>query len=192
MAPQLLDQAARESGQEKEMERREVETTRLALDPNDPSMEGRVVNSMVDSLTMDHVRLAEPLSRMTRAASALASSPDDLRLRAEAIDAWTVLKSDLWHHLRQENSLLFSWAGPHPDVPNHLIAAQRRDQRKIRSLVEKIGEQRFLKAGEWDIKPSASALSDLANLLEAHIERDEEALFPSIRQAALELVSTRH
>ncbi len=174
------------------IERREVEAPKQAIDPNDPVIEGRVVNSMVDSLTMDHVRFAEPLSRMTRAASALASSPADLKLRAEAIDAWMLLKSDLWHHLSQENSLLFSWAGPRPDVPNHLIAAQRRDQRNIRALVQKIGEQRFLKTGEWDMKPTATALSDLASLLEAHIERDEAALFPSIRQAAMELESALH
>jgi iron-sulfur cluster repair protein YtfE (RIC family) len=177
------------------MELRKIETIGQSFNTNDPavegkvvnSAEGKVVNSMLDCLTIDHALFAEPLMRMTQAASALAASPADIRLRNEAIGAWTMLKSDLWQHLWRENALLFSWAKPQADLPEHLFAAQSRDQRHIRELVRKIGEQRFLKTGEWDTKPATSALTQLANLLEEHIERDQEALFPAIRQASTHL-----
>jgi iron-sulfur cluster repair protein YtfE (RIC family) len=169
------------------METRKIETIGRRFNTNDPAVEGEVVNSMVDCLAIDHALFAQPLLRMTQAASALAASPTDIRLRNEALGAWTMLKSDLWHHLRRENSLLFSWAKPQADLPEQLFAAQSRDQRHIRELVRRIGEQRFLRTGEWDTRPAASALTQLANLLEEHIERDQEALFPAIRQASTHL-----
>ena len=187
--------------EEKTMETRKIETIGHGFKHHDPaferdptfegrvvnSAEGKVVNSMLDCLTTDHALLAEPLLRMSQAASALAASPANLRLRDEAIDAWTMLKSDLWHHLWRENSLVFSWAKPQADIPQHLIAVQSREQRNIRELVRRIGEQRFLKTGEWDTKPATSALTQLANLLEEHIERDQDALFPAIREASTHL-----
>ena len=105
-------------------------------------------------------------------------------MRAEAIDAWAKIRTDLWHHLTRENALVFSWANPRGGIPAHLITAHTREQHDIRELVRRIGEQRYLKNGEWDLKPAATALNELANLLEEHIERDEEILFPAIREAS--------
>src|SRR5438270_1383138 len=122
---------------------REIQSTGRPSDPDGLANDSKVVNSMVDRLARDHARFAEPLSRMTEFASALASSPADPRLWAEAIDAWSVIKSDLWHHLRQENALVFSWAKPRADVPSDLIVAQTREQRHIRKLVRTMNQRRL-------------------------------------------------
>src|SRR5712692_9941054 len=81
------------------------------VDEADSAFEGQLINSIVNCLEAEHERFGEPLMRLAAAAATLAPEPLNPELRANAMDAWARLKTDLWSHIEREDALIFSCRG---------------------------------------------------------------------------------
>jgi hypothetical protein len=118
--------------------------------------------------------------RLAAAAAALAPEPLNPELRANAMEAWGNLKTDLWSHIEREDALIFSCGAS--GLSAEFIEPIRREEGEIRELVKRIEDNRATDDRELALT-QALALAAMALVLDAHIERGE-SVFHAIRQAA--------
>jgi iron-sulfur cluster repair protein YtfE (RIC family) len=152
-----------------------------------PELEVPMINTLVRCLGSEHRRLNEYILQLALAATRLASHPSEPTANARAVEAWDKIRRELGSHLQIEDELVFSWGAARQAISPTLLDTLKVERQEMRKLMAALIE---LPSSE-DREPESAAdsgifaqtLMGLAQNLDAHIERYDAEVLPSILRA---------
>jgi Hemerythrin HHE cation binding domain len=152
-----------------------------------PELEVPMINTMVTCLGIEHRKLNGLDMQLAFAASRLARDPGSIAANQPALLVWDAIRQDLWTHLQIEDELVFSWGKAHHAISGPLFDTLKNEREEMRKLIAVLralspdGDREPQMAG--DPKSFAQTLLALAQTLDAHVERYDGEVLPSILRA---------
>jgi iron-sulfur cluster repair protein YtfE (RIC family) len=152
-----------------------------------PELEVSMINTMVACLGNEHRKLDERILQLALAASRLASDPNEHTANQRAIEVWDEIRRDLWSHLQIEDGLVFSWGRAHHAISSTLLDTLKRERQEMHKWVAALpalasDEDREQRTAA-DRGAFAQTLMALAQTLNAHVERYDGEVLPSLLHA---------
>ena len=169
-----------------------METTQTAIDVTPcgcplPDLEVPMINTMIACLSSEHQKLNNLTMQLALAATRLAADPGATATQERALELWDEIRRVLWPHLQIEDELVFSWGAAHHAIPALLLDTLKLERQEMRRLAgalpalstEMVAETQ---SGE-DPAGRAETLLALAQTLDAHLERYDGEILPSLSRA---------
>jgi len=155
-----------------------------------PDFELPMITTMVSCLHSEHRKLDILNLRLALAATRLARDPDALTAEQREIQLWDEIRQVLWSHLQIENELVLSWGQEHKAISGPLLDTLKGEFAQMRNAVSGLtasssdansgyGEQE-------DRADFARKLLFFSQALDAHIERYDREVLPSILRAVFQ------
>jgi|SRR5579863_562710 len=152
-----------------------------------PELEIPMINTIAACLGSQHRKLNDLNMRFAFAATQLARDPGDADAYQRALKAWDDIRQDLWSHLQIEDELVFEWGEAHHAVSHTTLETLKNEREEMRKTIA------ALRAWSSGADSGAAAAGDrgsfaqtslaLARTLDAHIERYDGEVLPSILRA---------
>ena len=152
-----------------------------------PELEVPMINTMVRCLGSEHRTLEKLIVELAFAATRLAADPEASTANRRAFEVWDEIRRDLWSHLQVENELVLSWGHEHRAISDPTLAALRIADHELRNLMAALPPS----SSTIDSEPQsagarvaiARTLLAVAQTLDAHVERYDGEVLPSILRA---------
>ena len=153
-----------------------------------PDVEVPMINTMVACLGIEHRKLNDLNMQLAYAATRLTKDPGAIEANKKASQVWDEIRHDLWSHLQIEDELVFSWGQAHQAISGSLVETAKNERQEIRRLM--IALRAFAPRDreprtDEDHRTFGETLVALALILDAHVERYETEIMPSILRALL-------
>ena len=152
-----------------------------------PDLEIPMINTMVTCLGSEHRKLNDLTMKLAFAATRLASDPESVPARQQALEAWDEIRHDLWPHLQIEDELVLTWGEKHHAIPDALLATLKVEHEETRRLLAALPELPSSIDREPPMIEDGAAfarnLQALACTLDSHVERYDGEVLPSILRA---------
>jgi hypothetical protein len=158
-----------------------------SLPDSDSTRASEIINAAVNCLALEHERFGAALIGLGAASASLAANPMDAELRRRARRAWSALKADLWSHLQRETDLIFEWTELRAPASNDFVEELSREQHKLRELIRRI--EADAPDHEETAHSQAQAFVAIVNLLDHHIEWQQQTAFLTIRKTVARAVA---
>jgi hemerythrin-like domain-containing protein len=151
-----------------------------------PELEVPMISTMVQCLGSEHRKLDDLIMQLALAATRLANDPKSINANQRAVDLWDEIRRDLWQHLQVEDGLIFSWGESHRAIAQAMLDALKIERQEMRRLLAVLpdsvpGADRERSAD--DRKTFALTLLALVKILDAHVERYDGEVLPSVLRA---------
>jgi len=157
------------------------------LPDSDSNRHSEIINAAVNCLALEHARFGAVLIGLGAASASLAGNPMDAELRRRARWEWSAFKADLWSHLQRETDLVLEWRELRSSSSNDFVEELSREQHKLRELIRRI--EADAPDHEETARSQAQALVAIVNLLDHHIEWNQQTAFPTIRKTIARAVA---
>jgi hypothetical protein len=151
-----------------------------------PELEVPMINAIVGCLGNEHRKLGDLVMQLALATMRLAADPEAVGEKQRVVEVWDELRHNLWPHLQIEDGLV-SWGEMHNAISGTLLNTLKLERHALRTLL----------AGLPALSPNPDSGSESAGdrvvfsrtllkvvqTLDAHIERYDGELLPSILRA---------
>ena len=151
-----------------------------------PNLEVPMMNTLVTCLGSEHRKLGELNMQLALAASRLASDPSATPTNQHARELWDEIRLYLWSHLQIEDEVVFEWGEAHHGIPGTLLETLKNERQEMRKLIAALhlpdtGDPEQPNVN--DQSNFAETLLALTQMLDAHVERYDGEVLPSILRA---------
>jgi hypothetical protein len=169
-----------------------METVQTAIDVTPcgcplPDLEVPMINTMIACLSSEHQKLNNLTMQLALTATRLAADPGATATQEHALELWDEIRRVLWPHLQIEDELVFAWGETHHAIPALLLDTLKLERQQMRRLVGALPAMpaEMVAETQWggDQAGLAETLLALAQTLDAHLERYDGEILPSLSRA---------
>ena len=155
-----------------------------------PDLEVPMINTMIACLSSEHQKLNNLIMQLALTATRLAANPGATATQEHALELWDEIRRVLWPHLQIEDELVFAWGEAHHAIPDSLLDTLKLERQEMRRLVAALPALSALSAepgaetrSGGDQAGLAETLLALVQTLDAHLERYDGEILPSLSRA---------
>jgi iron-sulfur cluster repair protein YtfE (RIC family) len=141
------------------------------------------VEAALARLSDEVTKLGERLINAAVAGAVVARQPADARLRAEAAEAWSSIKTVIAGHLSSEEEIVLPWMKAKRNFPPDLILRTCEQHLRLRELARTVDAASFVTGSNDEVTRAGTALTAFAVCLDDLIDGEERDLFPMIQRS---------